>query len=333
MAASSRSSGEFRNEFSWSHSRFGTFKECLRRYYYHYYAYWGGWDPSADPFVRKLYILRSLKNRYLWAGSAVHETVAAILERVRAGLALPDPEKTAEETIEQMRTEFRGSLSGAYVQEPRRRLGLMEHHYREGVADAEWRSMADMVRRSILGFFQGPFLSAVREVPAADWLALENLESFVLDGAKVYVKMDLAHRKPDAGAVILDWKTGRRRPRPQGLQLGCYALYATEAWDLEPDRIQVIEANLSTGAVGSAQVSAELLETARQTIAEGIREMRALLSDPENNIAEQKRFPAAPNPQTCRRCPFREVCPEYQQVLATADQASRRDVPPRAALR
>ena len=35
------------NEFSWSHSRHETFQACLKRYYFAYYASWGGWDDRA----------------------------------------------------------------------------------------------------------------------------------------------------------------------------------------------------------------------------------------------------------------------------------------------
>ncbi|MCK4305371.1 MAG: PD-(D/E)XK nuclease family protein [Candidatus Eisenbacteria sp.] len=322
MGLSRRSGNDFRNEFSWSHSRFETFRGCLKRYHYHYYAYWGGWDPSADPLVRRIYILRNLKNRYLWAGSAVHDAVAAVLEDVRAGRAPSDPQRVAEGAVERMRRGFRESRDGAYLQQPKGKLGLMEHHYREAVPDDEWRSFADMVRRCILTFFREPFLAQAQGLEADDWLALEDLESFSIDNAKVYVKMDLAHRSPAGGAVILDWKTGRRKPKPEGLQLGCYALYATEAWGIEAKRIEVREVNLNTGAVGSAQITERHLKAAREQICEGIAAMRERLVDPENNVADPQDFPASPDPRTCRRCAFRDVCPEYRAALAPAEGAS-----------
>ncbi len=322
MATTGDRNGGLRNEFSWSHSRFETFRECLRRYYYHYYAYWGGWSPDADPLARRLYILRNLKNRYLWAGAIVHDAVAGILERVRARLPEPDPTEAADQALQRMRAEFRQSRDGAYLQDPKRATGLVEHHYREAVSDEEWRGFAEMVRRSIHGFAQGPFLAAARELASEDWLSLEELLNFEIDGAKVYVKMDLAHRRPDGGAVILDWKTGKRRPQPEGLQLGCYALYASQAWDIPPERIQVIEANIHTGAVGSAMLSAEHLEKARAEISAGIGQMRERLADPESNTARAEDFPASPSGPTCRRCVFRELCPDYQALAEARGQSA-----------
>ncbi len=306
--------GTFRNEFSWSHSRGETFRECLRRYYYQYYGHWGGWERGADPAVRKLYMLRNLKNRYLWAGSVVHDSVADLLGKVRAGLVVPSPEDAAEAAVARMRTEFRQSRDGAYLTRPKKALGLSEHHYREPVDDSEWRSFADMARRSIIGFAQGPFLQSARELPPADWLTLEELLTFQISDAKVYVKMDFAYRRASGGAVICDWKTGKRRPQPEGLQLGCYALYATEHWGVKAEEIQVIEANINTGATGTAQLSLEHIEEARREIGKSIEKMRGLLRDPQENAAREEDFPPKPAERNCRRCVFREVCDAYAEM-------------------
>ena len=63
------------NEFSWSRTRDNVFKECRRRYFYQYYGAWGGWDADADPLVRRLYVLKKLGTRQMWAGRLVHETI------------------------------------------------------------------------------------------------------------------------------------------------------------------------------------------------------------------------------------------------------------------
>src|SRR2546422_620828 len=45
---------ELKNEFSWSRSRDNAFQECKRKYFYHYYGAWGGWDAAAPQEVRRL---------------------------------------------------------------------------------------------------------------------------------------------------------------------------------------------------------------------------------------------------------------------------------------
>jgi hypothetical protein len=199
----------------------------------------------------------------------------------------------------------------------------MEHHYREAVPDEEWRACADKVRRCLQGFHGGMLHTTLQQLPRDRWLSIERLETFEISHVKVFVKMDVAYRGEDGGAVIVDWKTGRRTPQPGGLQLGCYALYASGAWGLEPGEIRVVEANLFTGEVASARIAADHLAAARDAIAAGITEMRARLADPENNVAKEQDLPAAPQARRCGRCAFREVCTDCREVLTAEACAAR----------
>jgi len=67
------------NEFSWSRSRDATFQDCRRKYYLHYYGSWGGWDAAVAPDVRRLYILKQLASRQMWAGRIVHDAIEMAL--------------------------------------------------------------------------------------------------------------------------------------------------------------------------------------------------------------------------------------------------------------
>jgi hypothetical protein len=313
---------DFRNQLSWSHSRHELFRECPRRYFYHYYGAWGGWRSDAEPATRRLYILKQLKARHLWAGGLVHDAVADLLRPLRHGrrdsaaTAEPLRERTLTAVIDRMRSEFRRSRSGDYLQDPKRAPGLLEHHYAEPVDDEQWRDLAATVRRSIEGFFDGPWLREIEALAPEAFLALEDLDTFEIAGVPVYVKLDLAHRVEPQGARIVDWKTGRRLPQPGGEQLGIYALYAIERWQLPAEAIEIREVNLSSGEEAAAGVSAELLDRTRATIERSIEAMQARLADPRANLARVEDFPAQVGERVCRSCAFREVCPEYAQARA-----------------
>src|SRR3989442_279318 len=79
--------GELANEFSWSRSRDNTFQESRRRYFYHYYGAWGGWDAGANEDVRRLYILKQLASRQQWARRTVPEDIATVLHTFDRGRA------------------------------------------------------------------------------------------------------------------------------------------------------------------------------------------------------------------------------------------------------
>ena len=86
------------NLFSWSRSRAGMFEECRRRYYYHYYGAWGGWDSSAPPDIRRLYVLKQLTGRQGWAGRTVHSAVELVLRVLHAGEELSES-RLIEDTV------------------------------------------------------------------------------------------------------------------------------------------------------------------------------------------------------------------------------------------
>src|SRR3990172_2238492 len=127
------------NEFSWSRSRDNVFQEYRRRYYLHYYGAWGGWEQAADPVRRALYILKQLGTRQMWAGRLVPEAVERALLALRAGSALSEA-SLIEDTLRQMREEWKGSRDGVYRQTPKR-TGLFEHEYAVPIRDSEWQAI------------------------------------------------------------------------------------------------------------------------------------------------------------------------------------------------
>ena len=117
------------NDFSWSKSRDDMFRDCLRKYYFHYYGAWGGWDPHAPPRTRQLYILKNLQTRAMWAGDRVHRALHAALAVLRDGGEVPTADAAAEQLLAELRKDFRDSLARRYRQYPRRACGWYEHNY------------------------------------------------------------------------------------------------------------------------------------------------------------------------------------------------------------
>src|SRR2546425_11548094 len=120
--------GDLANEFSWSRSRDGAFQECKRRYFYHYYGAWGGWDAAVAPEERRLYILKQLASRQQWAGRTVHDAIELALHGLRDGRTVP-VEPFIADVIERMRGEWRSSPAGRYRGSPKT-VALFEHEDR-----------------------------------------------------------------------------------------------------------------------------------------------------------------------------------------------------------
>ena len=145
------------NEFSWSRTRDNVFKECRRRYYYQYYGAWGGWDAGADPLVRRLYVLKQLGTRQMWAGRLVHEAVERALLAMRDGHALSEA-ALIEDTVRQMRLEWSGSRDGVVPRAPRSARASSSTSTACPSATAEWQALRDHVVRCLRNFHRLPLL-------------------------------------------------------------------------------------------------------------------------------------------------------------------------------
>jgi len=294
------------NNLSWSKSRAGTLGECPRQYYYSYYGSWGGWAAGADPRTREIYILKQLRNRPVWAGEVVHDTVQGVLEALRDKGEAPPLEDVLKAARERMRAAFKSSRDKRCRQEPKT-PALYEHEYQVKLTDAEWKATAEHVDLCLRNFYQSEVFSAIRALDLAHWLELEELTGFDVDGVRVHVKLDFSHRE-DGGAVLMDWKTGKSSYQNHGLQFGCYSLYATRAWGLDPGQVRGLEVNLATGKLREHRFDKSALEAIEAEIRKSLEWMRDLLRDAKANLAFEEDFPKKEGPRTCGRCNFRKVC-------------------------
>lgn len=297
------------NEFAWSRTRAACFDECPRRYWFQYYGHWGGWEAGAPPRTRQIYVLKQLKTRWMWVGDIVHQAIERAIKGLHRGHSYAEGE-TATWALEKMRAEFRASREGQYRDRPKRVTGLFEHEYGLPVTDAEWREAADHMRHCVSGFFQSPYLARFSALSASAWLPLEELDSFVLEGVKVFVKLDAVFRRSGTEIEIVDWKTGRDE-EPDPLQLACYAAYAVEKrWVETPEQVMTVEYNVAVGRAHESRMTAERLDHVRGEISASLARMRDLLDDPRRNLASEEKFPVTDQARACGLCNFRKVCPE-----------------------
>jgi len=296
-------------EFSWSVSRHDTFASCKRRYFYSYYA------SEDDPEIRRLKKLSALP---LWAGSVVHETIEAFL---KARDTLPSP--TEQEALikaavhGQMLSDWRDSEAGSL------RFRLFEHEYQVQVDAEDKKIVVGIVMRSLKNFFKSPVLAEALAVGRGQWLTVEDLISFDVDGVPVFLRMDLAFRDQAGRVVIVDWKTGRGEGRFSEVQVAGYALYASEqGWVQSPEEIQTELAYLAIPRYVRRAVDRKKVDHLRRFIQKSATTMRGLLLDPVANVARLEDFPMVDRPQMCRRCNCRKLCfPGSEYALPAAAPA------------
>lgn len=296
---------QLKNEFSWSISRYKSFLECKRKFFYSYYGSWGGWEQNAPEDVRTAYILNKLKNRYMWAGEVVHSVIENMLKKYYHEGNLPDDQKIFRNTRDQMEAQFLSSKGRNYWMNPKS-LALHEHEYEINLEPDKWQDIYNSVESCLKNFFTSNFYRSLPELKECRWLPIEKFEYFNLGGYKINVKLDFAYFK-DNLLTIIDWKTGRSDYEDKN-QLSCYGLYAREKWGQLPERVNTIEYNLYTQTAKKRILSHKALEDVQNYIHCGIENIKNYLDDVENNIAKIEKFPKILDERICRSCNFFKIC-------------------------
>jgi hypothetical protein len=298
---------ELENEFSWSKTRDEVFKNCPRQYWFAYYGYWNGWLESAPERTRQIYVLKNLKNRQMWAGEKVHDCIQRSLNNIRRGIKVLPVDEIVSITLDRMRAEFRSSRSKNYWKNPKS-CALFEHEYEVEVRDEEWKEVASNVETCLRHFYASDIYDGLKSHRREGWLEVEEFSSFDLDHTKVNLVIDCAIKEGE-DVYIYDWKTGKSLSEDLSIQLGCYALYAMEKWNIPPESLSIIEYNLSINKSNWFSVSQEEMKGMRGYIHGSIKDMQSLLTDVSNNIPmEEDRFSKVEDEHVISRCNYRKVC-------------------------
>jgi hypothetical protein len=301
-----------KNTFSWSVSRDSVLRECPRKYYFNYYGYWDGWLRDAPERTREIYILKQLKNRATWVGQTVHDCVARTLQNVSRGVPLLPVDEILSITRNLMRQDYRHSRSGRYRQNPKMYCGLFEHEYDVEVTDEQWKRTADEVDSCLRTFYGSEHFRNLRDTPAGDYLEVERFSSFYVDSTEIRIKLDCATRE-HGRVVIWDWKTGKKEADAGfSVQMGCYALYAREAYRAKLAEIVTRRFDLTHGVLHEHAVTQPSIDEILAYVRGSIADMRGLLDDVAGNAAEESKFAKVARRSVCLKCNFLRVCkPEF----------------------
>ena len=248
----------------------------------------------------------SSRTRQMWAGRLVHEAIERSLLALRDGHGLSEA-SLIEDTVRQMREEWKGSRAGVYRQAPKRpspvRARVRRGHPRQRVAGparsrgplpAELppaargdRHQADPDRA--LGLHRGHRLLPVRGHARVQRARLRLLEP----------------RRPTAAPGLED--RGRRRGRRRSSSAATPSM-PSRCWAWISVAVDLLEVNLREGKVTAHPWDEASLDRVREHIRLSVRSMKAYLKDPALNLAEESGFEKTEELRICRWCNFRGVC-------------------------
>lgn len=294
---------ELKNELVWSYSRHKLLEACPRAYWNNYYGSWGGWGRTASEEARELWQQKKLTSVPLWTGTVVHRVAETLLKRRYHGKTVTEQSAAdfAYDTANQDITdsaERRGT--------PSKNARFQEHYYQMQV---DWDAAVDEIERQVRGLFENSVFLRLIETPEKI-LEVEELRRFPVEDGEVYVSLDVLVDDGAQGAEIIDWKTGENHEDGEiAAQLGVYGLYVSGILGIDPLKIVARHVNLRYQTETLHPVGPSEIEAARSLIQQGLRTMRSLLSNPQNNTASSAKFPMLPEGSArCGHCVFRKSC-------------------------
>ena len=186
---------------------------------------------------------------------------------------------------------------------------MFEHFYNQKPTDEALLDIRDLMLNSIDGFFASDSYRFIQTMSDSQWLAIEDLDSFEVHGAKLWVKLDFAIRHGER-VYIYDWKTGKVAKENE-VQLAIYALYAQQKWDVDLNLIRLFDVYLNQQLPVKVKPTKRLIDSAKVFIETSIDSMKELLTDVENNKTEIDLFPMVGEDREsypCSYCSFQTVC-------------------------
>ena len=109
--------------------------------------------------------------------------------------------------IKNFKQSWAQSKNEEWKDSPKWKANLFEHYYKKSLSDKELLDIRDLMVNSVDGFFASDSYRFIQTMSDTQWLAIEDLDSFEVHGAKLWVKLDFAIRHGER-VYIYDWKTG-----------------------------------------------------------------------------------------------------------------------------
>ncbi len=288
---------EFTDILGWSYSRYSTFQQCKRKYYYEYYK------KRDIENLAKIQVLRELTTVPLEIGNISHKLIQALLSRLR---------KSAEEIDREKFYDYARRLTFDVCKE--KHFEDVYYGKRDAVnIEAEVLEPVSFAMKNFLLSDRLQWLFEEALVTKNDWIIeFDEKNKFGecrIDNLKAYCKVDFMF-PVDEKLHILDWKTGREDYAKHSIQLRGYAGWANFQFDTDYSQISTTVAYLLPEY---KETSVNLNEYDIDDFAMQVREQTDAMYEycevPELNIPLPKEnFEMTPLVNFCKTCKYRELC-------------------------
>jgi len=283
---------DYTDILGWSHSRYRTFDECRRKYYYHYYG--KNFQPQISEQVVQL---KRLVSRPLLNGSIVHDLIEKALNHLKFNF----------EFVEADFLEF----AEKFIETACNNAASFEKYYEN--AELDIVSIETSVFEALGNFLKSSrfelLLGSTPETRALWVIEPPGFGETRFQGKKVYFKVDFLVVE-DGQYLVFDWKTGKKDPIQHAEQIKGYALWVMDHYEAAVGSVNM---NISYVTGGYEEISVDVnpfdLSQLAGKIESQTNYMYDMCSDIQGNIPKPiDEFPLIANPNRCKYCNFKLLC-------------------------
>ena len=277
----------------WSFSRYETFSNCKRKYFYNYYG-----KHDTEFSIEKIEFLKGLTSIPFEIGTISHDVIEVVLKRLLKTTGPID------------RKRFESFLGKNVI--PRLAKNFFETYYC-GLEKIELDQLLDKTKRCLNNFLASNRFEWIRDIAIAEkdnWLIEPpGYGESRLDEMKLYCKVDFL-TPLDGKIVILDWKTGKKNEEKHSKQLVGYASWVLHNMDMEAPEIEPIMVYLFPEYDEiTINVNEHDLKEYKEIMILQTREMYGYCSDfEENQPLAKEEFPMIEDTKSCKYCNYKELC-------------------------
>lgn len=298
--------------FSYSNGRKRTFDQCLRKYFYEYYANWNGWRWNASELSRRVYRLKKLKNMYLITGEYLHLAFKIALEEIKYKRTdLCDANYLNTMVFDKLHSAIESSKQyNEWLKDPKK-IMLMEYYYGEGVTKDIKIKIRDLVRSININFFNSDTWEQVYS-ENIDLLEIDKntYEYIEIDNIRIYCMLDLLLKIDGENYLIVDWKTGKFSKKDKE-QMLIYAYFISNKYKIPIENIKCrIEYLQSTEKIEFGFMNDDI-EALKLDIIKDVKKMKEYILDKDikNNIPiDMYDFQVTDDRSNCTFCNYKELC-------------------------
>ena len=302
--------------FSWM--AWGMLRSCRRRWFLHNFG-----RELPDPLGKRYQTERKLSYWQAFAGQLADDGVTETIRHFKKHRVWRQDmdswlHERALEYIRESQSYTNAAANGDEL--PYIKRQVLDRYFYNNVPDREeHRRVLEEARQAVRNFYQTEIPALIESTPPKALMCDHKESDFPWadhDGVPVYAVYDFAIRLPQR-TTIFDWKTGKvtQEKEDNALeQLHWYALYAMQAWSVEPEQIRLAPVFLAANCgYHQSECDPERLAKIRSDWKERHAEIKSKMNSASSIEVLQEEFPMTENLRECAGCVFRS-CPGYQRV-------------------